>query len=513
MVRIEVLDEHYDGYVYDISLDGTFVNANGMNIMANTDGINFQIPDVLDYDDRHPYISNGKGRNSVEGKSYTGIEADLREFEDMYLTGRNSIDIDEIADTSINFKRKNYANLQSDGDVKLVGNTLRSRNMPIYIEKFIEKGVRMLLEGKGREFLDYYYDYIDRIYNYRIPLREIASSGEIKIPLDQYVKDCETLTQSGSRKARLACYELAIKHDLKSVPGDIVYYVNTGNGAAKPDVQRITRYIDNGKDVTKSYAYEYGNAKRDYKNGKPTDSSLIETEGDNNVFVRFDRYMERVHPDIHAEDEIIFNCVMIPNDVVDYEEDTFCDEDTEYNVDKYIDMFNSRVSQLFVCFNPDIRGGNGLMIRNPMERRSFTDEECALVSGAPFDKNDQDLIDKVMTMEDKEIRFWISVGKTPPFMDECGMDWEAIKKDYNERLKRKDLIESELLQNIIARLSYSEVFEFIDNNTLPSSVAKIAVVSNDNLVSKKSGKTIGSIYDIIDKNFQEQEDSAEKAYE
>ena len=34
-----------EDYVYDISLDGTVVNALGMNMLLNTDGFNFQLPD------------------------------------------------------------------------------------------------------------------------------------------------------------------------------------------------------------------------------------------------------------------------------------------------------------------------------------------------------------------------------------------------------------------------------------------------------------------------------------
>ena len=34
-----------EDYVYDISLDGTVVNALGMNMLHNTDGFNFQLPD------------------------------------------------------------------------------------------------------------------------------------------------------------------------------------------------------------------------------------------------------------------------------------------------------------------------------------------------------------------------------------------------------------------------------------------------------------------------------------
>ena len=36
-------------YVYDISLDGTVINALGMNTVSNTDGINFQMPEEKDF--------------------------------------------------------------------------------------------------------------------------------------------------------------------------------------------------------------------------------------------------------------------------------------------------------------------------------------------------------------------------------------------------------------------------------------------------------------------------------
>lgn len=37
--------EEVGGIVYDISLDGTVVNALGMNVMSNTDG--FQLPNAI----------------------------------------------------------------------------------------------------------------------------------------------------------------------------------------------------------------------------------------------------------------------------------------------------------------------------------------------------------------------------------------------------------------------------------------------------------------------------------
>ena len=74
--------------VYDISLDGSVVNALGVNVISNTDGqigFNFQLPRKFRYTDRKPYVSNGEGRNTIKGKSYDEIDADIAEFEDLFM--------------------------------------------------------------------------------------------------------------------------------------------------------------------------------------------------------------------------------------------------------------------------------------------------------------------------------------------------------------------------------------------------------------------------------------------
>ena len=145
-------------YVYDISLDGTVVNALGMNVISNTDGFNFQMPteDKFRYTDEHPYIGKGLGRNTVKGQKYTKVEADVAEFEDTYLAeaynggvNKMGLGIDEYCLSCIQYSRKNYSDLMLDGSTKKVGNTIKSRKMSGYLEKFIDKGVDLLLRGKG----------------------------------------------------------------------------------------------------------------------------------------------------------------------------------------------------------------------------------------------------------------------------------------------------------------------------------------------------------------------------
>ena len=197
-------------YVYDISLDGTVVNALGMNVISNTDGFNFQMPanDKFRYTDEHPYIGRGKGRNVKEGQKYTKVEADVAEFEDLYFNqawnggvNKSGLGIDEYCDATINFARKNYADLMPGGSkTKKVGNTIKSRKMSGYLEKFIDIGVDLLLKGEGSKFLSTYYDYIEKIYNYQIPIKDIASKGKIKKTIKEYKADCNNLTNEENKK-------------------------------------------------------------------------------------------------------------------------------------------------------------------------------------------------------------------------------------------------------------------------------------------------------------------------
>ena len=100
---------------------------------------------------------------------------------------------------------------------------------------------------------------------------------------------------------------------------------------------------------------------------------------------------------------------------------------------------------LLVCFDTSIRlrldskGNtvNNILITSPKDRKTFTEEQCKLVSGQPYSSTDQDSYTQLMSMDDKEIVFWKKAGKRPLFEKECGMDWDAIQRDYDERMAIK----------------------------------------------------------------------------
>lgn len=495
-----------------------FTNIGYIPIVGDTDGFNFQMPNLFRYTNERPYISNGKGRNTINGKTYTGVDADVAEFEDLYLcepytTGINKmgLGIDEFCDSCIQFARKNYADLMPDGKIKLVGNSIKSKKMPIYIEKFLNKGIDLLLHNKGKEFLEYYYDYIEKIYNLQIPLKDIASVGKIKTNISTYKEACKELTKGGTKKARQAWYELAIKHNLNVNMGDSIYYINTGIKKNDSDVQRVTHYygiIDGEeKDLTKEVkkvinkykkdnSYDY-NMRKDYMNTLKWGEELLKIK-------------------LREEDELIFNCVLLSNDIVEDEDDHFCDESFEYNVDKYIEMFNKRIKPLLVCFSKDIRIKinekgkeiNNILITNPKERKNFTEEESKLVLGEPYNITDQDTYEQLMTMEDKEVSFWISVNKKPPYIEECGMNWDEIVNNYKKKIEHlsQEGIKEELIKykNIISSLKKNDVEEMLENGTLPSALQKLVyfdTIDNTIFMSQKYDVELGTIYDIIDLDF------------
>lgn len=499
-----------ENYVYDISLDGTVVNALGLNIAKQTDGFNFEMPEKFRYTEDNPYISPGLSRCTKEGKSYINEDADLAEFNDTYLRDfhytpksrqKMGCDIDEFITASINVSRKNYIDFfafkPENQQFKLVGNSIKSKKMSIFLEKFLNKALLFLVKGQGYEFIEYYYEYLAKIYNYQIPLRDIATKGKIKRSVEEYLSDIKTLTKAGRPKSRQAWYELAIKNGLHVDNGDTIYYINTGTSKSHSDVKKITHYYytdNNGEKVEFTKLIDKGY--KAYKKECGSNSRVLDKS----------EWIEKEYPKYYTEDEIVMNCMLVPQDIVDSETDIMCNDvnGIEYNVPKYVDMFNKRITPLLVCFDRSIRGN--ILVTNPDDRRYFTREECEMVSGQPNKLSDQDTYEQLMTMEDKEIRFWIQYDMVPPFIEECGMGkWEDIVKDYYERQEKEkqlgiDKVRSDY-EKIIQLFNGDDFEAFMDEGELPDSLLKIIDIDglSGNFVSKQfKDVVIGTPSDIID---------------
>ena len=453
----------------------------------------------------------------MKGKAYTEVDADVAEFEDKYFhtpwnggVMKMGLGIDEYCDACIQFSRKNYSDLMPDGSVKFVGNTIKSRKMSGYLENFINDNISVLLHGEGKKFLDNYYDYIDRIYNYQIPVREIASKGNIKKSLEDYIEDTKTLTKSGSKKSRQAWYELCIRDKRKVNVSDTILYINTGKKKSDSDVKRIThQYVidEEGNEVElvgkiktqilkteleNGYTNGNGEAIINIKDLKTADKKAI-----------FNKHIVR------EEDEIILNCQLVPQNIIDDETKEYLCSDVEgleYNVEKYIEQFNSRVRPLLVCFSRAIR--DKILVKTPEDRQYFTEEEAQLVSGEPFEETDQDTYEALMTPERKEIDFWVRVNEVPPFVKECGIDWDKLVQQYKEEKKAEEDAafqeENNKYLKALDSLTNEEIEKFEEEGEIPSKISDLMTLGSDMFlyfkrIPEKKPSTGGYIFDDIKK--------------
>ena len=490
-------------------------------IVGDTDGFNFKLPSTYRYTEENPYVSPGLSRVTKEGVKYTGFKGDVAEFNDKYMkdfhyhpdaVNKMGLGIDEIVASTINFSRKNYADYFPENpypkDVKLVGNTIKSKKMPGYIAKFLDKGIRLLLQNKGGEFLDYYYDYIEKIYNCQIPLKDIASKGKIKKSIDNYIADCNTLTKAGRPKSRQAWYELCIQAGLKPDIGETIYYINTGKKKSDSDIKKVTKWVEYGKDgvlIDHTKEVEKG-AKQWRKDPKNEERYQMSQNGPgqsgNHLIYPEVEWMKENGLHYQKQYELVFACELLDQSVIDSEEDVLCEDGKEYNIAKYIDQFNSRITPLLVCFSKSIR--DQILITNPKDRKYFTVEESQLVSGEPNEPSDQDDINDVLRMEDREVKFWVSHPEwEPPYTKECGMDWEKIKTDYIERMETEKRLGIENVREryaaIVGSMTQADIEAFLEGK-MPKNLA--ALVEPDpkstNLVAKGHPEiVIGNINDIL----------------
>ena len=358
-----------------------FTKKGYIPILMDTDGINYIKPEGWE---NRRYIGKGLNWKVKKGKEYKGDDADVAEFNDTFMKGEMALDTDGTWPSCINLARKNYAVMEANGKIKLTGNTIKSKKLPLYIEDFLDKGVKLLLEGKGQEFIEWYYEYLTKIYDKQIPLVKIAQRAKVKLSIDDYIKRTKQKNKSGGDLSRMAHIELAIKHNLNVNLGDVIYYVNNGNKASEGDVQKIT------KKLTKKQTEEYISIHK--KNPPPPVS------------------------------EIQLNCYMLDSKTIEENPNLTGD----YNVARAIATFNKRIEPLLIVFKNDVR--DNLLVDKPEDRGFFTKEQCELINGVPFEEGDQDrLQEDVLDMEEGEKRYWEKRGIDPNHIyDFAEPGWEKL---------------------------------------------------------------------------------------
>lgn len=300
------------------------------------------------------------------------------------MRGEMALDTDGVWPSCINLARKNYAVMDAKGKIKLTGNSIKSKKLPLYIEEFLDKGIKMLLEGDGKSFVEYYYEYLQKIYDKKIPLSKIAQRAKVKLSIDDYKKRLTTKTKAGNSMSRMAHMELAIKEGLSVNLGDVIMYVNNGSKSSQGDVQKMT-----AKQI-KDF-----NLAESVKNPKAKPI----TEG------------------------VMVNCYMLDPNILENNPELTGD----YNVPRAISTFNKRIEPLLVVFKEEVR--EGLIVDKPEDRGIFTTSQCELINGQPFEESDQDKLDEdVLNISEQEISYWNKRGLSPNYM------YELAEQGWEEKL-------------------------------------------------------------------------------
>jgi DNA polymerase elongation subunit (family B) len=370
------------GRQYLRQMIGFFMKRGYEPLVMDTDGVNFSSPSGVE--DRK-YIGRGLNWKVKEGKEYTGAAADIAEYNDIFMRGEMALDNDGVWPSCINLARKNYALMTDKGKIKLVGNTIKSKKLPGYIEEFLDKGIKMLLNGQGKDFIEYYYEYLQKIYDQKVPLAKIAQRAKVKQSLKDYQFRCTQKTKAGSLMSRQAHMELAIHNKLAVNLGDVILYVNNGTKASHGDVQKVNKLKSGWREDDLRYYQE--------KHGKvPTDV---------------------------MESMIRINCYMLnPSDLEENPDMT-----GEYNVPRAIATFNKRIDPLLVVFKDEVR--EALIVDKPEDRGIFTTAQCQLINGHPLGEGDQDDLNDVLTISEQEMLYWGKRGLEPFYIYENAEEgWE-----------------------------------------------------------------------------------------
>ena len=334
-----------------------FMKKDYAPLVLDTDGVNFSSPP--DVEERE-YVGLGNNELVEKGKIYHGSEADVAEYNDLFMRNEMGLDTDGNWPSCINVARKNYALLTDKGQIKLTGNSIKSKTLQEFLVDFIDKGLQLLLEGKGKEFIEYYYSYIEKIYNQEIPLAKIANKSRVKLTVEEYHQRAKKKTKAGYPMSKMAHMELVIKENLNVSLGDTIYYINNGTALSHGDVQN-KRLKD----------------------------------GTTQTLLRCYRIKEE---DLESNPELC----------------------GEYNVPRYVNIFNKRVEPLLVVFNSEVR--DSLIVKNPEDRQFFTAKQCELINGFPRKEGDQDELEEVLTLSEEEEVFWNKIGSHPnSFLEDLGI--------------------------------------------------------------------------------------------
>jgi DNA polymerase I len=133
------------------------------------------------------------------------------------------IEFDAQYQAMFSYKAKNYALLGLDGSLILKGGALKSRGLEKFQRQYIERTIRLLLEGRPEEIAALRKEFETAIRERRWHIDMLAKTDTLQDSLGQYQKKIEA-----SARNRSAAYELAMRSGRGYQPGDQISHYITG---------------------------------------------------------------------------------------------------------------------------------------------------------------------------------------------------------------------------------------------------------------------------------------------
>lgn len=387
-------------------------------LLAVTDGVNFKIPDTTNIRVNSEGVIKGTTKGLIDEMwiygGETGINALIEYFNVTEMTPPYmSVDNDGESTSCLNLARINYATLSPKKDkktgkitekIKLTGNTIKSKVMPEYIEEFIDKGLDLILHGKGKEFVDYYYNYAEDIRYMQIPLKKIASKSKMKMSLKAYKK--RGTDKNGKAKASQAHMELVIRRrDKLALELFEKHKIELGFDNPEKEPKKID-------DITKAVI-----------NYMPPEPELDSTIYYVNIGTR------KSHGDVKKDKEtgeLTLNCKVIGNE--DLQENP--NMTGEYNYEKYLAAFNKRVLTILVGFDPETI--KKILVKTVKKGENAGDlikgEFSPLKNELELGSFDLDDFDESMYLEKREVDFWNKTGYDPRLV------WDGFKMSDDNKV-------------------------------------------------------------------------------
>jgi DNA polymerase elongation subunit (family B) len=199
-----------------------FLRSRGAKIIEmDTDGIYFQpAPEMTTSEivEEDPEVLK-KMEEEIQAILPSGIEVEL----------------DSVYPAMFSYKSKNYALLNSNGEVAITGAALKSRGLEPFQRDFLKRLMEYLLKGERAQIDLMLDEYRNAILNRKWPLAKFAKTETLQDSPEKYSKKMKS-----GKGRRSAAYELALSSNRTYRQGDMISYYVTG------DKKRVS-IVDNSR--------------------------------------------------------------------------------------------------------------------------------------------------------------------------------------------------------------------------------------------------------------------------